>query len=702
MLPVWALAGRRVRATLGARQVPLLALGAAFCFTIMMFNIPALGGTTAHPVAGTLLAVMLGPWAAVIGMSVALAIQALFFGDGGLLTFGANCFAMAFVLPFVGYSVYHLFAGRHAPDSSARALCAALGAYFGINAAAAVVAVLLGIQPALFHTPNGDALYFPFGLKVTLPAMLGTHLLVAGPAEAIVTGLVVRYLQAARIPLYGAATPEAMFTASERTVARRGRRREALWIGLLALIALSPLGLLASGEAWGEWDAQGVAEQIKAVEGKEYVPAGIARAEEHGYKGLRGLEDYASERGSLGYIGAGILGVGAILLLLFVGGRMLVAPPPKGKGSEADAFTLIPGPSPSEGEGSQTSTSAFSPRLNREESLEFVSPLPSEERAMKGEGPGVRVETPGSGGVRGEVPGVRAIPDWLRRPSDETVPPPDLSGKPPNAFIERTLGEIAANAAATLYGEKWTRQAGYLQRLDPRAKVLAFLGLIAVTACVHNFVTLALLYALTLTLALVSRLPAGMLLKRVWLSVPIFVGAIALPAAFNIVTPGRALLVLWREPYLALTVPGFWMAATLMLRVGVAVSLAALLTLTTPWNDLLRALRMLLVPRLFVGVLAMTYRYVAVLLQTAAEMFVARRSRTVGRATNAEGRLFVGAAIGSLFGKTLSLADEVHAAMLSRGFQGEMRTLTRLQWSVADSAWILAIALVAGAALKGG
>src|SRR5215471_4858408 len=122
MLPVWTLAARRLRTRLKTKQVPLLALGAAFSFTVMMFNIPALGGTTAHPVAGTLLAILLGPWAALIGISVALAIQALFFGDGGLLAYGANCFTMAFVLPFVGYSVYRLFAGRSAGNAPVRAL----------------------------------------------------------------------------------------------------------------------------------------------------------------------------------------------------------------------------------------------------------------------------------------------------------------------------------------------------------------------------------------------------------------------------------------------------------------------------------------------------------------------------------------------------------------------------------------------------
>src|SRR5262249_24560084 len=120
-----------------------------------------------------------------------------------------------------------------------------------------------------------------------------------------------------------------------------------------------------------------------------------------------------------------------------------------------------------------------------------------------------------------------------------------------------------------------------------------------------------------------------------------------------------------------------------------------LLTLTTEWSALLRALRLLLVPRLSLSVLAMTYRYLAVLLQSASEMFTARRSRTVGPATNRQGRQFAGTGIGALFGKTLALAEEVHAAMPSRGFTGEIRTLTRLRWRRADSLWTLAMASVA-------
>ena len=85
MVPVWMTAGRRVRKVVTSRYVPLLALGAAYSFLVMMFNVPIPDGTTAHAVGAVLIAILLGPWAAVVAVSVALGIQALFFGDGGVL-----------------------------------------------------------------------------------------------------------------------------------------------------------------------------------------------------------------------------------------------------------------------------------------------------------------------------------------------------------------------------------------------------------------------------------------------------------------------------------------------------------------------------------------------------------------------------------------------------------------------------------------
>src|SRR5262249_30194259 len=109
---LWVVATRRVRALLDNRTVPLLAIFSAFTFTVMMFNVPVPGGTTAHGVGGTLAAIVLGPWAAVITVSTALIVQALFFGDGGVVVVSANCFNMGVVLPSVGYYAYRLMAGR--------------------------------------------------------------------------------------------------------------------------------------------------------------------------------------------------------------------------------------------------------------------------------------------------------------------------------------------------------------------------------------------------------------------------------------------------------------------------------------------------------------------------------------------------------------------------------------------------------------
>ena len=195
MLPIWTVASKIVKKTLKVKQVPLLAIGAAFSFVIMMFNVPIPGGTTGHAVGGVLIAILLGPWAACIAITVALVIQALLFGDGGITAIGANCFNMAFILPFVGYYIYKAISYNAPIDSNRRVLAAGVAGYIGINVAAFLAGVEFGLQPLLHHTANGQALYCPYGLKAAIFAMSGEHLLVFGWVEAIVTALVVKYLQ---------------------------------------------------------------------------------------------------------------------------------------------------------------------------------------------------------------------------------------------------------------------------------------------------------------------------------------------------------------------------------------------------------------------------------------------------------------------------------------------------------------------------
>jgi len=195
MLPIWAVASKIVKKTLKAKQVPMLAVGAAFSFVIMMFNVPIAGGSTGHAVGGVLVAILLGPWAACIVITVALVIQALLFGDGGITAIGANCFNMALVLPFIGYYLYRVLSYDAPPVSSRRVIAAGVAGYIGLNVAALLTGIEFGLQPLLHHTATGQALYCPYGLKVAVSVMVGEHLLIFGWVEAIVTALVVKFLQ---------------------------------------------------------------------------------------------------------------------------------------------------------------------------------------------------------------------------------------------------------------------------------------------------------------------------------------------------------------------------------------------------------------------------------------------------------------------------------------------------------------------------
>lgn len=304
--PFWYLAVNRVRKVLTSRTVPVLAIFSAFSFVLMMFNIPVPGGTTAHAVGATLLAIVLGPWAAVLGVSVALGIQALFFGDGGLLTFGTNCFNMAIVMPLVGYFIYKVLSANSDVKSPRRILGAVIGSYVGIVVAGAVAGIELGIQPALFHTADGTPLYSPYGLSVALPAMLIAHLAMAGPIEAAVTGGVVSYLQRSHPSLIKADAT--------------GKKEGKLWIlwGALGVLALAtPLGLLASGTAWGEWGL----DELKNM-GLGFIPQGLEKLAGWWPAPLPGY-GFPRMGAVIGYILSAVVGIALVIFLLWMLGRRL-------------------------------------------------------------------------------------------------------------------------------------------------------------------------------------------------------------------------------------------------------------------------------------------------------------------------------------------------------------------------------------------
>ncbi len=323
-VPTMALASRRVGATLGTRQVPTLAMFAAVSFLVMMVNIPIPGGTTAHAVGAAIIAVVLGPWAAVVAVSVALLFQALLFGDGGVLAYGANVLDMAILMPFAAVGVYRLVAGRAALTSRRRVVAAGLGGYAGINVAGLATGVLLGIQPALFHDDAGAPLYSPYALSQTLPAMALAHLTLAGAAEAILTAAVFAYLVKAD-PARLAATHPGLIGAAAGTAGVGVRRRlspaRAAMAFVVVMTALTPLGLLAPGGAFGE-DAP---EDLDLPElGLAVIPEGLARYTgfwRHTLLGDYGFAD--GDNATLAYWLSALVGIVVVGLGVYAVGRLV-------------------------------------------------------------------------------------------------------------------------------------------------------------------------------------------------------------------------------------------------------------------------------------------------------------------------------------------------------------------------------------------
>ncbi len=326
MIPAWCISIRKVRSGIyggeesmnnaaccdgsgiaAGRRLSMLGVAAAFSFLGMMFNIPLPGGTTGHAVGGTLLALLVGPFGACISISVALLLQALLFGDGGILAFGANCFNMALVMPFVGYGVCRLLAGKKESGSGRKIAAAGIGSYVGINAAALCAAIEFGIQPMLFRDASGAAMYCPYPLSISIPAMMAGHLTVFGLAEVVYTTAVYWFLVRT--------APDALWKSAEAGACggipqkrwNKGKGRSA-W-GLLAiLILLTPLGLLAEGTAWGEWGADEIAE------GAGYLPSGMTT----GFSFEALLPDYSFGNApeAVGYLLSAVLGA-AVLVIVF-------------------------------------------------------------------------------------------------------------------------------------------------------------------------------------------------------------------------------------------------------------------------------------------------------------------------------------------------------------------------------------------------
>jgi len=251
-------------------------------------------------------------------------------------------------------------------------------------------------------------------------------------------------------------------------------------------------------------------------------------------------------------------------------------------------------------------------------------------------------------------------------------------------LLGSALRSLSRALSHALVSEQIARQPGLMQSLDPRVRVVGMLALVIAVALLHKIVVVLAVLAGAVVLAFTSAVPMRTLALRVWLVVLAFTGVIALPALF--LTPGEPLSV--GSP---ITRAGFQAALMLIGRVEAAVTLTTVLVLTTPWTQLLKALRSLGVPKEAVMMLAMAHRYIFLLAETATQMFESRESRRVGALRGPERRQLVTRTAGVLMGKSIDLSHDVFLAMQSRGYRGEVHVLAEQRMRARDYVAVFAL-----------
>jgi len=301
-------------------------------------------------------------------------------------------------------------------------------------------------------------------------------------------------------------------------------------------------------------------------------------------------------------------------------------------------------------------------------------------------------------------------PEWLSQGSAVgPCPCCTVTGAAKKSITDRTIGAFASFFTESSYAEGYARKGGLLQFVDPRFKLVGVLVLLFCTIAVTSVEWILGILGLTLLLAAASRVRLGYYLKRVWLFIPLFTMVIAVPAMFSFIVPGRPLLTLLSKgetlgpltsPWtIALTVQGVAGATLFVLRTGAAVSLVMLLILTTRWTDLLASLESVKVPRAFVMILGMTYRYVFVLVGIAQDMSFALKSRTLRPERSGDVRKSLSAMIGVLLRRSMNMSELVNLAMISRGYDGNVRTVSRFHskpfdWAFLGFLFMIAIMLL--------
>lgn len=275
--------------------------------------------------------------------------------------------------------------------------------------------------------------------------------------------------------------------------------------------------------------------------------------------------------------------------------------------------------------------------------------------------------------MRDQIP-----PFLLHRPSSDSF---RLEGKSLSTpFLEKGMDRLAEMIKTAYSQWEFASREGFFQKIDARIKVLFLVFFVVIVSLKKNIGSEGLIGILVFSLMLISRLNVFHLYKRIFLFGLIFGSLVALPSILNLFREGEVLFTLFRlsTPYeiwiysipqeIGITKEGLYGMVMLTLRVINSLSITFLLLYTTPFPEIIKALKVFRVPDAFLIIITLTYKYLFLFAKAVEDMHLAKKSRLLRELRHRETRRWVAGRVAFIFRKTRLRAEEVYKAMLCRGF----------------------------------
>jgi len=245
------------------------------------------------------------------------------------------------------------------------------------------------------------------------------------------------------------------------------------------------------------------------------------------------------------------------------------------------------------------------------------------------------------------------------------------------------LGDFLKTFEDIMYFERFTGTKGILQEINPSVKLLSLVALILSAIAAKTIYPLLILFVVVIILCIFSKIPLGYFLKRATLFIPVFAALIASPLLF--MTPGTVLAQIMIGPVLIQpTIEGFLKATVFTFRIWICVATLNLLVLTTRFSQIIHSMDRLRFPKLFVTMIAITYRFIFLFIDEAYRMILAKESRTAARESRIRNLRSLANMFATLFVRAYEKGERVYLAMLARGFTPETRMRNELKIKTGD------------------